>query len=193
MGFIDRFITLAKADAHGVLDSLEDETLVLRQCLREAEGELARNQARRDELVRWLEKLGGQREAAGARIQELDDEVRLAVESGEEELARFSIRRLLAAQRQKENLEDQTQTASEEARRLGERIAMQEAELGELRRQVEVHLARERALDSGCTSASVESESPHLVRDEEVELELLRRRRKSGGEPETRSAEEVSR
>ncbi len=40
MRFFDRFINLAKADAHGVLDSLEDPGLVLKQCLREAGNDL---------------------------------------------------------------------------------------------------------------------------------------------------------
>ena len=37
MTFFQRFITLARADAHGMLDSLEDRSLILKQCLREAE------------------------------------------------------------------------------------------------------------------------------------------------------------
>ena len=182
MGFIDRFITLARADAHGVLDSLEDEGLVLRQCLREAEAELSRNQARRYELVHWLEKLGVQREALAGRTRELDNEVRMAIEEGEEELARFSIRRLLATRRRSDGLEDQAQQAADELKRLGERVAMQESELAELRQKVASHLARERATEAGCTSSLAESESPHLVRDEEVELELLRRRQRAASE-----------
>jgi len=186
MGFIDRFITLARADAHGVLDSLEDEGLVLRQCLREAEAELSQNQARRDELVHWLEKLGAQREALAGRTHELDGEVRLAVEEGEEELARFSIRRLLATQRQRDGLEDQAQEAADELKRLAERVAMQESELAELSQKVANHTARERATDAGCSSSVAENESPHLIRDEEVELELLRRRQQVSGEEVTR-------
>jgi len=40
VSFLARLGTLARADAHGVVDALEDRTLVLRQNLREAAAEL---------------------------------------------------------------------------------------------------------------------------------------------------------
>ncbi len=182
MQFFDRFINLAKADAHGVLDSLEDAGLVLKQCLREAENELVSNQSRRDELVRWIEQLDNQREALGKRSQTLDDEIRLAIAKDAEDLARFSIRRLLATQRRREEIGEEIRAAGEERNELEARIAMQDAELSELRQQVEDYLARQRASEAGCTSSHTDPEVGHFIREEEVELELLRRRQWTNGE-----------
>ena len=43
---LDRIGTLLKADAHGVVESLEERSLLLKQYLREAELELNRKRAR---------------------------------------------------------------------------------------------------------------------------------------------------
>lgn len=183
MRFFDRFINLAKADAHGVLDSLEDAGLVLKQCLREAEFQLVSNQSRRDELVRWREQLYKQREALAKRGDTLDDEIRLALAEDSEELARFSIRRLLAARRKQEALEKELQAAGEELSGLEARIAAQDEELCELRQQVEGYLVRRRAAEAGCITTHADTEIGCIVRDEEVELELLRRRQRVSNEP----------
>lgn len=182
MTFFQRFLTLARADAHGVLDSLEDRSLLLKQCLRDAELELARKRQHRDELASWLELLGRQREQLGARETSLDDDIRLALGRGEEALARFSIRRLLAARKQLEQLAEQERTAREDLDALVDKLAAQERELEELRDRVEAELARERALGRAACAPATSSDADLAggVRDEEVELELLRRR--SGGE-----------
>jgi len=185
MQFFDRFINLAKADAHGVLDSLEDPGLVLKQCLREAENELVSNRSRRDELVLWVEQLDKQRDGLVKRGQTLDEEIRLSIAKEAEDLARFSIRRLLATQRRREEIGEEIRSACEERNALETRIAMQDAELTELRQQVEDYLARQRASEAGCTSSHTDPEVGHFIREEEVELELLRRR-------EATLAEEVS-
>ncbi len=182
MRFFDRFITLARADAHGVLDSLEDSGLVLKQCLRDAENELISNRSRADELMRWLEQLTKEREILAIRADTLDDEIRLAITEDAEELARFSIRRLLAARHKREGLEEQLQIAAEELSGLEARIAKQDAELSELRQQVEAHLSRERAAEAGCRSSQLDCEADPFVREEEVELELLRRRQQGACE-----------
>lgn len=180
MRFIDRFMNLARADAHGVLDSLEDPGLVLKQCLREAENELNADKARRDELARLLEQLAGQHESLVRRGDALEDEIKLAIGEDVEDLARFSIRRLLATQRKREGLSQEIRLASEECSGLESRIAMRDTELDELRLEVEVHLARERTAVTGCVSPEHDRDSGIAIRDEEIDLELLRRRSQLG-------------
>ncbi len=189
MTFFQRFITLTKADAHGVLDSLEDRSLMLRQCLRDAELELAQKRLRRDELASWLELLARQREQLDARAASLDDDIRLAMEREEEALARFSIRRLLSTRKQLELIAEQERDAREELGRLADKLETQERELDELRDHVEAQLARERAFGDapgeGTGPYDPDAAGSGGVRDEEVDLELLRRReqRESGGAP----------
>jgi len=176
MTFFQRFLSLARADAHGLLDSLEDHSLVLKQCLREAELELARKRVRDEELTQWLGLLDRQREQLEAREAALDEDVRLALAREQDELARFSIRRLLAARRQRERLEEQARGAREERATLRATREAQERELEELRDRVQERLARERALDGAPAGDPADPMGASAVRDEEVELELLRRR-----------------
>ena len=183
MTFFRRFITLTRADAHGLLDSLEDRSLMLKQCLRDAELELAQKRVRREELANWTELLERQREQLEARSTALDDDIRLALERGEETLARFSIRRLLSARKQAELIDGQGHEAREELERLSQKLEAQERELEELRDRVEAQLARERALDRSRWETREEGEHETdfvTVRDEEVDLELLRRREQHG-------------
>ena len=95
----DRIATMLKADAHGVVESLEERSLLLKQCVREAEIELNRKRARlevvRDEAKRLREALARTEE----ETRSLDEDVTLALAGGKEELARFAARRLLARQR----------------------------------------------------------------------------------------------
>ncbi len=185
MTFFHRFVTLAKADAHGVLDSLEDRSLVLKQCLRDAELELAQKRVRQEELSNWVELLARQREQLESRASALDDDIRLAIERDQDALARFSIRRLLATRRGRELLEEPDRDAKGELGRLTPRIDAQQRQLEELRERVETHLARERALDRQPRTCPLpgDPEASHSagVHDEEVELELLRRRQEGEG------------
>lgn len=182
MRFIDRFINLARADAHGVLDSLEDPGLVLKQCLREAENELISDQFRRDELFRLLDQLNNQCEFLAKRANSLEDEIELAIAEDAEELARFSIRRLLATQRKRDGIQEEVRTAGEEHSALDASIVLRDAELAELRQQVEMHFARERTAVAGCANGHSDPELGFFIRDEEIDLELLRRRSQANGE-----------
>jgi chromosome segregation ATPase len=188
MTLVQRGLTLAKADAHGVLDSLEDSALVLRQCLRDAELELTQKRQRREELERWQEQLDHARRDLASRVQELDADIHLALGQDQEDLARFSIRRLLAARQRESALAEQLAAARDEGERLALELETQERELTELRERVQTHLTEERARQQfGAAEpgregrACVETEAP--VHDLEVELELLRRRSERSGEP----------
>jgi phage shock protein A len=179
MNVLNRFFRLARADAHGVLDALEDRTLVIRQCLREAELELERKRARRAELESCVETGERERERLAARERELDGDVALAIERGESELARFSVRRLLGTRRQREGVELRLREARSELDALASALAAQQSELEELRQQAEAELAREQMRRAACRNAPDASfaaaTSGAGVCDEEVELELLRR------------------
>ena len=173
----DRIATLLKADAHGVIESLEERSLLLKQCVREAEIELNRKRARlevvRDDTKRVREALAGTEEQTRA----LDEDVTLALSGGKEELARFAARRLLMQQRAAETLRAQLAQRADEERSLAERVEIQQAQFESLRTRVRAELARcAEVPESGAWAPGP------AVADEEVELELLRRRQRSNQE-----------
>lgn len=168
---LDRIATLVKADAHGVVESLEERSLLLKQCLREAEIELGRKRAELEALRDERKRL---REGETRREQEtraLDEDVTLALAGGKEELARFAIRRLLPRRAELAALRTRLAELSAEDTALAERLADQERQLETLRTRVRVELARGGPVET-CREPLVEP----LVADEEVELELMRRR-----------------
>src|SRR5262245_65741716 len=91
----ERITLLLKADAHGVVESLEERSLLLKQYLREAEIELQQKQARleavRDEEKRLRESLA----RCADDIRACDEDIALALGGGKDDLARFAIRRLI--------------------------------------------------------------------------------------------------
>ena len=172
----DRIATLVKADAHGVVESLEERSLLLKQYLREAEIDLDRKRAGLERLRDEEKRL---RESATAHEQEahaLDEDVTLALAGGKEDLARFAIRRLLPRRSELAAIRTRIAAIVTESQALAERLAEQERQLETLRTRVRVELAR---------AARVES-PPHwlaepVVADEDVELELMRRRQAAEG------------
>jgi phage shock protein A len=171
----DRIATLLKADAHGVVESLEERSLLLKQYVREAELELNRKRARL-EAVREEEKR--LREASARReaeIRALDDDIALALGGGKDDLARFAIRRLIPRRSEMNALAAQIARHAEEAQALAERVETQQAQLETLRTRVRADLARGPD-DPGAPPWLHEP----VVADEEVELELMRRRSAAG-------------
>jgi phage shock protein A len=172
----DRIATLVKADAHGVVESLEERALLLKQCLREAEIDLHHKrtelEALHDEEKRLRETQARREEEARA----LDEDVTLALAGGRDDLARFAIRRLLPRRSEAKAAGARLQELAERSRILAERLSEQENQFESLRARVRSELAREPELGSPCGW-----QGEPVVADEEVELELMRRRRAAEG------------
>jgi phage shock protein A len=176
-GLFDRIGRLLAADAHGIVESLEERSLLLKQYLREAELELNRKRARletvRDEEKRLRDAIA----RAEEEVRALDEDVALALAAGKDDLARFAIRRLLPRRAEAKTLGTRLAERTAEAAALAERIEVQQAQLETLRARVRAELARE--------AAGVEAPpwggGTTVVADEDVELELMRRREAAGG------------
>jgi phage shock protein A len=168
----DRIAMLVKADAHGLVESLEERSLLLKQYVREAELELdhkrARLEALREEDARLREAVA----RGEAEIRALDADVTLAIAAGKDDLARFAIRRLLPRRAEIATARAQIEQHAGEIHALTEKLEQQQAQLEALRSRARAELARDR--EGG--EAPPWRHEP-LVAEEEVELELMRRRR----------------
>jgi len=175
MSLLDRVALLFKADAHGIVDSLEERSLLLRQYLREAElllnGHRAKLEALREETERLRTLLAQESET----VDRLDQDVALALGGNKEELARFAIRQLLLHRREIERLAALLAERTSEAEALAERVTGEEEKYEDLKTRVRSE-PRQTDEPSARPFAAVGS-----VAEEEVELELMRRR--SAGVP----------
>ena len=179
--FFDRLALLVRADAHGVVDALEERSLLLKQALRDAELDLLEKRARVDALAHEEERVRERAARCGAAIAALDEDVELALAGDREELARFAIRRLLPLREERAALEREAASLAASRGGLAERLEAQETELEELRARVRARLAQG---DEGTARAGAFGPPP--VDDAEVELELLRRRGPAANEETTR-------
>jgi len=177
MRLFDRIATMLRADAHGVVESLEERSLLLKQYLREAEIELNQKRARLEAVREEEKRLGEASTRTAQEVAALDEDVALALAGGKDDLARFAIRRLLPRRGEMKALQARIAERGAEALALAERLAAQEVQFESLRARVRAELLRE--------SERSDSSWPHPcaapVADEEVEIELLRRR--GEGEP----------
>ena len=170
-----RIMTLLEADAHGIVESLEERSLVLKQYLREAELEVNRKRARLDAVREDEKRLAETLRRREDEIRALDEDVTLALQSGKDDLARFAIKRLLPRRAEVKALGTRILERAAEGRALAERVEEQQQRLDALRARVRAELARETAGDDASSWAEP------TVADEEVELELMRRRDSTGG------------
>ena len=170
MGLLTRMTTLFKADAHGVVDSIEDRSLLLKQHLREAETELVRKRARFEAVVAEEKQSREASKRLATEMKRLEGDVSLAIDGDKEELARFAIKKLLGLQRRSEQVESRGKQLREECAEVEKELERQEQELSELRVRVKAFLARAHAGEEDFRFIEP------VVENEEIEIELLRRR-----------------
>ncbi|MEM7412608.1 MAG: PspA/IM30 family protein [Myxococcota bacterium] len=168
MKLFDRLTTLLRADVHGVLEQLEEDSLLAKQHLRDAEVELDRKRAQLDAWERERRQLAEHAERCEAEVERLDSDVEIALEGDKEELARFSLKKLLPERRASEQARRRIEEIDTEHARLVETVVEQERRLEALRGEV---LRRLRDPQTPLTPPARADAA-----DEEVELELLRRR-----------------
>jgi len=172
MKLFDRMTTLIKADAHGVVDALEERSLLLRQHVREAELELLQKRARVEVLAEEEARLRDELGRCGKRIAALEEDIALALDGEKEELARFAIRRMIPERKEQTALEAQIAEVDETRAKLAKRLEEQEGQFESLRQRARTHLA-----DASRRDDDLQGLAPPAVADEEVELEILRRQR----------------
>lgn len=175
MSFLNRLATLAKADAHGVVDALEDKALLLRQHVREAGEELERKRSRIAAFDTEEKDLASRAATILEKKASLDDDVRLALAEGEDDLARFAIKKLLPLAERLGSIARRRETIAKERAELRDELGRQEAEYEDLKERVRGYLASHDRDEPWANGTEGDLWAP--VADEEVELELLRRKK----------------
>jgi len=175
--FAQRLTRLIQADAHGIIESLEDRSLLLKQHLREAELALQGKRARLATLAEEEQRLIEDAKRLEQALLALDEDTQLALAGGREDLARFAIRKLLPKQHEAASLRARIDEIRNEKESLAPKLATQEAELEDLRTRVRNQLA-----DDARATAGPELRPEWCAADEEVEMELLRRVRSGGSQ-----------
>jgi phage shock protein A len=169
MRVFERIGRIVRADAHGMMDQLEERSLLLKQHLREAELEVVQKRARLEAIDEERRRLAEDGQRLEAQVAALDEDVELAMRGENAELTRFAVRRLLPKREALHALCSRVAQSGERRERLHAQLESQEAQLADLRTRVRSALARP-------DPEPIEWAGEAVVSDEEIDLEILRRR-----------------
>ena len=175
MSIFQRLKTTMTADAHGMLDAIEDRALLLRQYVRDAETELARKRGKLQLLELELRALAKDEKATAAELSDLEADAQVALGAENDELSRFALKGVLLRRARQRRQAERREELSRESQELSRVIAEQSDRYDTLKERVEAELQ--------ATGAGASAVPGDVISDEQVELELLRRK---GRAPEAR-------
>lgn len=168
MSFFERFKFTLRADANGLIDAIEEPTLMLRQHLRDAELALQTKQAELARLEAETKRLAADRQRAEADRARLDRDAELALAEDRDDLARHVLGLLVPKLRLTERIDARLAAIAKETAAVQAQLESQLPALEELRARVQAYITSQEA---GTCEAPFEPVTP-----EQVEIELLRRK-----------------
>jgi phage shock protein A len=174
MAIMSRIVRIFRADIHGVMDQLEDQGLLLKQYLREMAEELTIKEAGLTDLRAARTQFGRDRERLSREIEQLEDDVTAAVTRDKDDIARMLIRKQKSLTASRNEIDRQLENLDEEIREGSETVESQGLAYEELKAKAVdfMHRTQKRDWYEASALAGVGA-SPS---DEEVELELIRRK-----------------
>ncbi|HWO12165.1 MAG TPA: PspA/IM30 family protein [Polyangiaceae bacterium] len=168
MSFFDRFKLTLRADANGLIDAIEEPTLLLKQHLRDAELALSNKQAELARLEAEAKRLAADRQRAEADRARLDRDAELALAEDRDDLARHVLGLLVPKLRLTERIDTRLAAVAEEVAAVQAQLDAQLPALEELRARVQAYITSKEA---GTVEAPFEP-----VTEQQIEIELLRRK-----------------
>ncbi len=174
MALITRVSRLFRADLHAVLDRIEEPEVLLKQAVREMEEDIARDEQRIKVLTHEHGQLSGRPSELDHSLQQIEEELDVCFASGKDDLARTLIRRKLETQRLRQVLAKKREAVQETLAGLRGRVEANRGRLAAMQQKLEL-LAED---DTAGRSEVIWATPDITVRDEDVEVALLREKRK---------------
>lgn len=170
MSLFKRIKTNVQADAHGVIDALEDRALLLKQYLREAEADLAKKRGRLLLLEQDLRALERDEKATASELGAFELDAETALAAGNDDLSRYALKATLVRKARQRRQAERREELTRQRAELEKVVAEQSERYEQLKERVDAELA------------AASGENPYgaseTVSDEQVELELMRRKAK---------------
>ncbi len=148
MGLLERIKSLIAANLNDVLERAEDPEQALSRLIAEMEDDLRAARYEVASAARDERRLADQRADAADRAGQMAEKAVLAVERGDDELAREALRRKRAAQRLENSLGEEWDTQKESVDALRAHLQGLELKLREAKRRREIIVARRRLAEA---------------------------------------------
>ncbi len=174
MALANRLSRLFQADFHAVLDRIEEPDLQLRQAVREMQFAFEQDRQRLKLLRQELEQLDNAAATIDTGLENYDEELDLCLAAKKDDLARDLIRRRLAAEKRGQVIRQQSDAITARADRLEKQIDEQARQLTSMKQKLELLVDDE----SVATGEQMQSD---VVRNEEIEIALLREKQRRAG------------
>ncbi|MFZ9039165.1 MAG: PspA/IM30 family protein [Gammaproteobacteria bacterium] len=171
MALITRLSRLFEADFHAVLDRIEEPDLQLRQAVREMQLALDQNQQRLKLLQHEAEQLAKAAVELTASLEGYDEELDICLAANKDDLARDLLRRKLAADRQLQAVKNQSAGIEAQQQRLASEIDEQREQLTSMKQKLELLVSDDNPL-------AREFDHADAIRNEEIEIALLREKQR---------------
>ncbi len=173
MGIMSRVIRLCKADIHGVMDQIEDKGLVLAQCLRDMEEDMARDQAQANKICARLDQAITAGREKTEQIKAINEDLARALTKEKDDIARFLIRKLKTAEAHASKLEVRIKNLHLEKDALSKVLEEKKSVYERLRLQTDTFMSARKNKDLYNPPGS---DDPAGLSEEEVEWELEKRK-----------------
>ncbi|MCP4320370.1 MAG: hypothetical protein GY951_02015 [Psychromonas sp.] len=172
MKLMKRLNKLMTADAHAVIDSMEEPYALLKQAMRDMESVI---QEQDDRLNRTINSIGKLQQQSALYQKEqtcLDQDLDLCFESGKEELARTVIKKKLYL-KQRVSLNKQSLTAATDKQSELEQLLQANKEKYQLIAQQARIVLTQRQADNQTEDLDALSPSGAAITEDEIEMALL--------------------
>ncbi|MBT3310880.1 MAG: hypothetical protein HN737_07850 [Desulfobacterales bacterium] len=132
MSIMTRFLKIFKADLHGVMDQLEDKSLLLKQHLREMEEALEKKSETLQQIISSRDLAVRERERHNIETEKLEKDITAAIEKNKDDVARLLIKKEKTLKKHMENLCSHIETLLLEITIMKDSIEKQSIEYDEL-------------------------------------------------------------
>ena len=178
MGIMTRFVKLCKADMHGVMDKLEDRELLLRQYIREMEESIGHQETELEKMAADRERTKREYEARSEEMERTEQDLAVAIEKNKDDIARFLIKKLKPMTRHRDELVRHLESLDSDIEGLTDRIQERRRQFEELKLRASEYLRKRETnrLETELREVAAVGLLPEAISEEEVEIELIRRK-----------------
>ena len=178
MSIATRFIRLWKSDLHGVMESLEDKGLLLKQCLREMQDDLESREAVLNRQMKKKEKAVHDQKSLQQENTKVEKDLEASVSMGKDDICRFLIKKKFLVERHLKEVEGYIRRLEQDILNGQEDVTARRTQYEQTRlRSMEYIRSKENEEWDNMISAFVPTADGKEPSDEEIELELLKRKR----------------
>ncbi len=142
MSISDRIGTILKANIHDLLDQAEDPEKMINQLIRDMEGQLKEAREQVAEAIAQERKLEREALAAEALVEQWHGKAVLAVQRGDDDLAKQALARKMAYEKKATGLRTELEEQEAAVTTMKEQLHALQAKIEDAKRQKDVLLAK---------------------------------------------------